>query len=327
MDSKPAQTASPQDGYLTPPHFTVPASASQERHGAALATLQLANTPVPAQAPSLASSQRTATLERSLSPPYILTPTSSSPEQYWSEQAALRRAILAQADAHEPAQTPSTVDPRKLFNVEGSHTPPPASKSLSQLLMEGDSEHTKLDCSRSFPSTPSAEVPTVPDRYIFDKELKTYNFDQLPSHLSPSSREMSATPDQKVTRESWEDLVDWGKNPDLSPAPLAKLPLVWQRSGHEPLSLPNVPAPCPEAKPVHGLKPGSKDPFMGSQFPCNPDDGFREFADSSLDARFDLPEQPLGPTATKAAVEETMCDMERELDQVQAIRDQLWKVS
>jgi hypothetical protein len=167
----------------------------------------------------------------------------------------------------------------------------------------------------------------VPDRYIFDKELKTYNFDQLPSHLSPSSREMSATPDQKVTRESWEDLVDWGKNPDLSPAPLAKLPLVWQRSGHEPLSLPNVPAPCPEAKPVHGLKPGSKDPFMGSQFPCNPDDGFREFADSSLDARFDLPEQPLGPTATKAAVEETMCDMERELDQVQAIRDQLWKVS
>ena len=193
--------------------------------------------------------------------------------------------------------------------------------------MERDLEHRKLDCSLSFPGTLSAEVPTVPDRSIFDEELKSCNFDQLPSYLTPSSGEMSATPDQKFPRENWEDLVDWGEDPDLSPAPLAKLPLVWQRSGHGPLCLPNVSAPCPETKPVHGLKPGSKDPFMGSQFPCNPDDGFRDFADSSLDARFDFPEEPFGPTATKAEVEETRCDMKRELDQVQAIRDQLWKVS
>lgn len=64
---------------------------------------------------------------------------------------------------------------------------------------------------------------------------------------------------------------------------------------------------------------------MGHDFPCAPNDELEELAKSSLDAVFRLP-KPFGPIPSEVTLTEPICDMKRELDQIQFIRDQLWRV-
>ena len=234
------------------------------------------------------------------------------------------------------------MDPLRTISVERSTSPPPAFDESAQFFLERDLENkeleqllalienTELDQLLSSPTPPPEKLPAVPDQDISGEYLENTDLDQLPSLPTPSPMELPAVPDQEIPLESWEEMViGWEPNP--SPTPLAELLPVWmyRHSGNGPLCTHNAPARGPEEEPERGRRPDipdSKDPFMGHDFPCAPDDGLEELAKSSLDAVFRLP-KPFGPTPSEATLAEPICDMKRELDQIQFIRDRLWRVS
>ena len=190
------------------------------------------------------------------------------------------------------------MDPQLPTHAESRPLSPNTLNDLSALdrnFLSGNREDLGMEQLQFSPATPLIELPAVHDQEIFDLSLG-------------------------------EIVTDGTSHPrDTS---LKELPCIWtyrhERNG--PLCLQISPTQGLEEEPKHGLRPGSKDPFMGCDFPCRGDDGLEDFAKSSLDVVFHVPE-PFGPTPSKETVAEPIYDRKREADQVIFVSEELWRVS